>query len=119
METALGCTIMLLIGFVVWSAVTGRGVRHILGWSGVGLLAAIVATAVVMTLLPPLPEIQEQLAMPPEQRQVPSPFLVSFLQYNGHMVIWLAFSAFGAIRQLQKGARKVSAEANKGEAGPS
>ena len=107
METALGCTVMLLIGFVVWSAVTRRGVRHVLGWSGVGLLAAIVATAVVTMLLPSLPEIQEQLGMPPEQRQVPSPFLVGFLQYNGHMVIWLAFSVFGAIRQLQKGAQKV------------
>jgi hypothetical protein len=119
METALGCTVMLLIGFVVWSAVTRRGIRHVLGWSAVGLLAAIVATTVVMTLLPPLPEIQEQLGMPPGQRQVPSPFLVSFLQYNGHMVIWLAFSAFGAIRQLQKGASKVSAEAGRGEADPS
>lgn len=55
---------MLLIGFVVWSAVTRRGVRHVLGWSGVGLLAAIIATAVVTMLLPPLPEIQEQLNAP-------------------------------------------------------
>jgi len=118
METALGFMIIFLIGFVIWSAATRRGVKYVLGWSGVGLLVALIATTVVMMLLPPISEIQEQLALPAEQRRMPSPFLIGFLQYNGHMVIWLAFSAFGAIRQLQKGGRKVSAEASKGEAGP-
>lgn len=118
METALGFMIIFLIGFVIWSAATRRGVKHVLGWSGVGLLVALIATTVVMMLLPPISEIQEQLALPAEQRRMPSPLLIGFLQYNGHTVIWLAFSSFGAIRQLQKGGRKVSAEASKGETGP-
>jgi hypothetical protein len=111
METALGFMIMIWIGFVIWSAATRRGVKHVLGWSAVGLIVAIVAIVMVMMLLPSPSEIQKQLGMPPEQRQIPSPLLVGFLQYNGHMVIWLAFSAFGALRQLQKGSRKDSAEA--------
>jgi hypothetical protein len=110
MDTAVGFAIMLLIGFVIWSAATHRGVKHVLGWSASGFAASVAVTAVVMMLLPPLPEIQEQLGMPPEQRQAPLSLLVSFVQYNGPGVIWSAFSVFGAIRQLQKGAHKVSTE---------
>ena len=118
MDTVVGSAIILLIGFVVWCAATHRGVKHVLGWSALGFAAAVAVTVVVMMLLPPLPEIQEQLRMPPEQRQAPLSFLMSFIQYNGPGVIWSAFSVFGAIRQLQKGAHKVSAEARAGEARP-
>ena len=111
METALGFMIMVLIGFIIWSAATRRGVKHMLGWSAVGLIVAIVAVVMMMMLLPSPSEIQKQLGLPPEQRQMPPPVLVDFLQYNGYMVIWLAFSAFGVLRQLQKGGRKDSAEA--------
>ena len=110
MDTVVGSAIMLLIGFVIWSAATHRGVKHVLGWSALGFAASIAVTTVVMMLMPPLPEIQEQLRMPPEQGQAPLSLLVSFVQYNVPGVIWSAFSVVGAIRQLQKGAHRVAAE---------
>ena len=118
MDTIVGSAFILLIGFVIWCAATHRGVKHVLAWSALGFAAAVAVTTVVMILLPPLPEIQEQLRTPPEQRQAPLSFLISFIQYNGPGAIWSAFSIFGAIRQLQRGAHKVSAEAHEGEARP-
>ncbi len=102
MQVFIGFAILVLIGFTIWSATSHRGIKHVLMWSGIGLLAAILVTTVMLLQMPPPPGLQEQLGVPSTQQETPSSFVVSFFQYSGHLVIWLVFSAVGVVRQYQK-----------------